>query len=177
MALSFSLIQYCPHLVTFAIDNTFSQTDKRFSISDNIIIYIIYNLVSTQIVEMAKYWLLNNHIIRNLGDSEVAPFLPSPPDNVSVEVAARSGGCEVGCWPTTAEVIWFANDEWFSTSLYQEMCSFTTGASSQCCQCQWRLHWGLNWFIIKWKFKTVNRTQNRINNSSVHIKTGAFSDE
>ena len=29
------------------------------------------------------------------------------------------------------------------------------------------LHWGLNWFIIKWKFKTVNRTQNRINNSSV----------
>ena len=42
MALSFSLIQYCPHLVTFAIDNTFSQTDKRFSISDNIIIYIIY---------------------------------------------------------------------------------------------------------------------------------------
>ena len=44
MALSLSLIQYCPYLVTFAIDNTFSQTDKRFSISDNIIIYIIHHI-------------------------------------------------------------------------------------------------------------------------------------
>ena len=52
---------------------------------------------------------------------------------------------EVGCWPTTAKVIIFANDEWFSTSLYQEMCSFTTGASSQCCQCQWRLHCIEDW--------------------------------
>ena len=33
---------------------------------------------------------------------------------------------------------------------------------------------GLNWFIIRWKFKTVNRIQNRINNSSVHIKTVHF---
>ena len=28
-------------LITFAIDSTFSRTDKRFSISDKIIIYII----------------------------------------------------------------------------------------------------------------------------------------
>ena len=41
MALSLFLMQYSPNLVTFAIDNTFSQIDKRFSISDKIIICII----------------------------------------------------------------------------------------------------------------------------------------
>ena len=41
MTLSLFLIQYSPDLVTFAIDNTFSRTDKRFSISDKIIIYIM----------------------------------------------------------------------------------------------------------------------------------------
>ena len=74
MALSFSLIQYCPHLVTFAIDNTFSQTDKRFSISDNIIIYIMLDLGAKREEYWRRYW------------SKMETLLDIPPTLTSVHI-------------------------------------------------------------------------------------------